>query len=63
MTDEIKRLFNNLELFLECDYLKEEIEVWKSEDLEDINSLKDLNNMMEDELSYIKMNAIEDMPK
>lgn len=66
MNKEIKRLFDNLNKFLECELLGEELNVWKSElkngNMKDINNLKKLNNMMEDELSYIKDIAIEDMP-
>lgn len=47
----IERLFHNLKIFIEAEVLDEEFEVFIQEN-PDLNSISELNQIMEDEMSY-----------
>ena len=59
---EIKRLYKNFKILMKIDAFEDEFAVWNSNkaDYSDIVTLKDFNNLIEDEIFYIKQDLVED---
>lgn len=54
--NEIEKLYKNINIFIMCDCLEEEMQVFAEEN-PNLNSLEELNEIMEDEILCMAENA------